>query len=238
MEGSTYLLMSIVYEYRVWKPLAIFGRSATIALVLGLALAACGGSFVYINHVNSSGGDSYLKVPSSWTVFNQSQIFKASSGQLPLTTLRKLEAQSWSNIIAGKKGATLAGNAGLSSPIPYGITQQIELTPAQTSSVSVASLRAVLLPSDPLAVGNNLSGFSYQVMAYHELSLSGGFQGSVMEVRIIGSKGQVSVLDQKAMLDSQKKWIYFIGVGCTAACFSSNKGTIEEIVNSWSVKES
>lgn len=229
--------MSIVEDCRALRSLTSFGRSASMVMLLGLVLSACGESFVYINHVNSSGGDSYFKVPSSWTVFHQSEIFKASSGQLPLSTLRQLEAQSWSNIFAGKKDATLAGNAGLSSTIPYGITQQIELTSAQTSSVSVASLRAVLLPSDPLAVGDNLSGFSYQVMTYHEFSLPGGFQGSIMEVRIIGSKGQVSVLDQKAMLDSQKKWIYFVGVGCTASCFSSNKGTIEKIVNSWSVKE-
>lgn len=214
-----------------WSPKAF---SLLLAAVL---LAGCGSSpYIYLNHVNSSGGDSYFKVPSNWTVFHQDQIFRATSGQVPVQTLRQLESSGWSNIIEGHPNAKLNISLGLGSFFPYGITQQLKLTSSQSSSVTLASLRQILLPSDPLSSAPNSSGLSYQMISYHEFSSRGGFRGSTMLVRIIGSNGEVSVLDQKAMLDSQKKWIYLIGIGCVQSCFSSNESTITEVVNSWNVK--
>lgn len=209
-----------------------------VTLGASLFLASCGtGGYIYINHVNSSGGDSYFKVPSSWTVFDQSQILKATSAQLPLASVRALESQSWSTIFSGMSGAKFQSGRGLSSPVPFGITQQLELTPSQSSSVTVASLRQVLLPSDPLSFGTSTPGLTYQVLSYKEFKNPGGLQGSTMEVKIIGSSGKISVLDQKAMLDAHKTWVYFIGVGCTDTCFYANRSAIEQVVNSWNVKE-
>lgn len=211
---------------------------ASLLAFSAIVASSCGlSSYVYLDHVNSSGGDSYFRVPSSWKIFDQSQIFRATSAQIPISTQRKLESQSWSNIIAGSPNAKLNATSGLTAPYPFGITQQIQLTSAQSSSVTVASLRQILLPSDPLAPGANTTGFSYQVLSYREFKAAGGLQGSTMEVRIIGSNNKVSVLDQKAMLDAHKQWVYFIGVGCELSCFNAHKKTIEQIVNFWNVKE-
>ncbi len=205
---------------------------------MSMVLASCASNgYVYLNHVNSSGGDSYLEVPQNWTIFNQSQIFKVTSAGVPASVLHQLEAQSWSNIFAGKSGATLESSSGLTSTIPYGITQQMELTSSQSASVSLASLRQVLLPSDPLATGASSGGLSYQVLSYREFTAPSGFRGSTLEVKMIFSKTSASILYQKAYLDPKKTWIYFIGIGCTAKCFSANKAVIEHVVNSWNVKE-
>ncbi len=201
-------------------------------------MAGCASNgYVYLNHINSSGGDSYLEIPQSWTVFDQQQIFKVTSGQFPVSVLHQMESQSWSNIFTGRQGAKLSSATGLSSDVPYGITQQMELTSAQSASTSVASLREVLLPSDPLATGADTGGISYQVTAYHEITQPGGFQGSTLEVKVVVPGNGTSVLYQKAFLNSNKTWVYFIGVGCTAACFAANRAVIEHVVNSWNVKE-
>ncbi len=238
MEGTKALAMRTASASSGTERLLARALPLAGLLSLPLILSAClSGRYTYVSHTNSSGGDSYFRFPSSWTEFSQDQIVTASDSKITLTQLKQIDATEWAYILSANPRATLANQKGLTSPKPFGISQQIELTAAQKSNFSLAALRTVFLPDDPLAKTASLSGYKYKVLSYSQFSNAYGMKGLRLLVNVTAPNGLTSTLDEAAAVDKATQWVYFIGLGCTETCFSANGATIKQIVNSWSVKE-
>ena len=203
-----------------------------------VSLASCASnSYSYFNFVTSSGADMYFKVPASWSDFGPSQVFSTPQQTLTPAELSQIEAGDWANVFSAQHTGTITSLTGIFADQPFGITQARKLTASQHDTFSLASLRTMLIPSDPLSTTSSSTASAvYSAESYSEFVTSSGMRGSRMVVDIKQSGKPTSVLTQVAEVDSATSWVYLIGVGCTKACYQANKSIINEIVNSWSVR--
>jgi len=203
--------------------------------VLAAVLSSClGVRYDYISHTTAGGGDTYLRIPQGWTVYDQSQIYGGQKSRVSSAKLNQIESVSWTDIFTPNGSRLFDPKLGFGSNRPVGVVDAVELTGSTRQNFSLASLRTLILPTDPL--GGSSGGYHYKVTAYKEFTRASGFRGSSMTVRITPPSGPVSVLTQDAVVDAGTNWVYFVGVGCTARCFSAYQSSISAIVNSWNVK--
>ena len=205
--------------------------------LLGLATSGCvSGSFSFYNFVNSAGADMYFKVPSNWSDFGPSEVFGSPQQTLTPGELSQVEAGNWANVFSGLHTSSIQALTGIFANQPFGITQATKLSTAQRDTFSLASLRTLLLPSDPLGKTASTSGTVYTAQSYSEFVTSSGMRGSRMVVDVKQPGKATAVLQQIAEIDATTNWVYLIGVGCSQACYKINEPIISEIVDSWSVR--
>jgi hypothetical protein len=203
--------------------------------VVAMVLSSClGVRYDYISHKTTGGGDTYLRIPQSWTVYSQSQIYGGQKSHVSSAQLNQIESVSWTDIFTPDGSRVFNPKLGFGSSRPVGVVDAVELTGTTRENFSLSSLRTLILPTDPL--GSPSGGYHYKVTSYKEFTRSSGFRGSSMTVRITPPSGPVSVLTQDAVVDAGTNWVYFIGVGCVSSCFSAYQSSISAIVNSWNVK--
>ncbi|MDA8118373.1 MAG: hypothetical protein M0000_13500 [Actinomycetota bacterium] len=230
---------------RITRWIPTFGKfhpSSRVAMpgllgILAVLLSGClTNQYDFLNYTNPSGADMYFKVPANWSDFGPSMVFSSGSQKISPSQLAQLEAGEWANVFYGKRNAPLSAVTGIFSSHPFGIVQATKLNSAQHDTFSLSTLRTLLLPVDPLSKTSPTGGASYSATSYSEFATKSGMRGSRMVVRVKESTGATSVLDQVAEVDSSTSWVYLIGVGCSAKCYSQNHAVINEIVNSWSVR--
>jgi hypothetical protein len=202
---------------------------------VSLALAGCGSGYQYFSHRDDSGATAYFKVPSSWTTFDQGQVLQASNGPLTRDQIKQLENGQWLTSFYGASNATVNRASDISGPDPSGLTAVRLLSVSDRDTFSMASLRAAILGEDPFSP---TAEKKYQVLSYDEFTKSGGLRGSKMVVNVDLGGGTIATVNQVAMVDSGTKYLYLIGVGCRVSCYSINHGVIQQVVSSWTVKES
>ncbi|MDA8027102.1 MAG: hypothetical protein M0T78_11305 [Actinomycetota bacterium] len=218
-------------------------RRGGLSLLLGSASAAfiassCGLSpYSFFNYSNSSGADMYFKVPQSWSNFGPKDVYSTPQMTLSASQLASIETGNWATVFTAQRATSLSSLTGIFAGAPFGISQATKLSASQRDSFSLATLRKLLLPVDPLSSSNSASGVTYASQSYNEFVTPNGMRGSRMVVYVKQSGKPTAVLDQVAEVDANTNWVYLIGVGCDLTCFNSNKSTIQTIVSSWSVKE-
>lgn len=218
-------------------PRVTWARTAVLALVAaGIALAGCGNlsGYQYLSHRQSSGSDLYFKLPSSWTVFTQQQIIDSANGPLNKSQIQQIENGGYITTFVGASGAKISESTLINGDHPSGIVEAQPLSATDQDSMSFATMRTELLPSDPL---NPPSPDPYEVLSYSTFTRTGGFRGNQMVVDIKDSSGAVSTFTQVAMVDSQTEYLYLIAVSCKASCYAANEGLINQVIKSWSVTQ-
>ncbi|KJF17989.1 hypothetical protein [Acidithrix sp. C25] len=216
----------------LWRPLfgvGLFGLAPVI-------LSACGSSFGFYNFKSAAGADMYFKVPSNWTDFGPRQVFSTTQTTISQSQLSAIETGNWANVFTAQKISNIANLNGVFSNQPFGISQATKLSASQRDTFSLAGMRKLLLPVDPLSSSNTYSGATYSSQSYSEFVTPSGMRGSKMLVYIKQAGKPTAVLDQVAEVDSGTNWVYLIGVGCDLTCYKANKATINVIVNSWNVR--
>ncbi len=217
-------------------PIALAGVLALIAVGI-ISSSLVSSRFNYVSHTNVSGGDSYFRFPSNWASFSQDQVVVANDSKITPAQLRALDQTEWTEIFSADKGLSLANQKGLSSLKPFGVAQQLELTPQQKAVFKLATLRTIFVPDDPLSKSPSTSGYHYKVVSYKQYVSSDGLSHLEMLVDIRAPGGTSTVLDEAAAVDKNTQWVYFIGIGCTYSCFQANRSQILGVVKSWNVKE-
>ena len=218
-------------------------RKGGLPLLLGSASVAivassCGLSpYNFFNFTNSSGADMYFKVPQSWSNFGPKDVYSTPQVTLSASQLASIETGNWATVFTAQRATSLSSLTGIFSSAPFGISQATKLSATQRDSFSLATIRKLLLPVDPLSSSNSVGGVTYAPQSYNEFVTTNGMRGSRMVVYVKQSGKPTAVLDQVAEVDANTNWVYLIGVGCDLKCFNSNKSTIQTIVSSWSVKE-
>ncbi len=204
----------------------------------GVTLAGClSNNYSFFNFVNSSGADMYFKVPATWSDFGPSQVFSTPQQSISPGQLSQIESADWANVFSAQRTNSIQALTGIFANQPFGITQAKKLSTSQRDTFSLASLRTLLIPSDPLSSStSSTSGAVYTAESYSEFVTPAGMRGSRMVVEIKQTGRATSVLSQVAEVDSSTNWVYLIGVGCSKACYQANKAVINEIVDSWSVR--
>jgi hypothetical protein len=70
------------------------------------------------------------------------------------------------------------------------------------------------------------------------VQFSGGFHGVRLTARVALSTGGSVTFDQIAMVDAATSKRYALFVVCTSECFSKYQSKIEQVMSSWTVKDS
>ena len=207
----------------------------TIGVAGAALLAGCGISgFSYVSHRDSTGAVSYFKVPSDWTLYQAKQILESTNGHLTTSQITQIEAGNWTELFAGGPHATLSEARSIASAQPTGVVSVRRLDPGEADGYSWASLRTEILSADPL---NPPHTNPYVVLTNNPFTRTGGLRGGHMVVDIKLNSGLVATLNQVALVNQATEWVYVFGVSCTASCYGSHQGLINQVVNSWAVKE-
>ena len=200
---------------------------------LALLLSGCLSSgFTFVSRTNPDKTQLFFKVPSQWKLFGPTQLIEANNGPLSRAQINQIENGEWLTAFSAAPHATAKQqSAPYGARYPAGISIGRQLSVTERDGFSFASLRAVLLGTDPLSGSSQ-----YNVLSYSEFSKPGGLRGSKMEVDITSSNQVVTTFAQVAMVDANTNWVYAIGLGCHASCYGPNQGLFNQILNSWAVK--
>jgi hypothetical protein len=133
---------------------------------------------------------------------------------------------------ASSPRVTVQQVATVGSKVPVGEAFTRQLDSNTRDSLSLATLRGAFLGADPLQSGSG----PFTVLGYNEFTWPGGIRGSKLVVDITGNNGLVTTFGQLVAVDAQTNWIEGIEIHCRASCWGPNRGLINQIFNSWTVK--
>ena len=206
----------------------------------GILLSGCtGNGLSYFSHVDSSGESVFYAIPASWQRFSSSQVIRSVDPTLSMSSLSQIEQRVWGNIIDARQSGSLKSAAGFGASYPFGIVKAQALTTQEQDAFSLASLRTLILPTDPLASSSSSSSSSsprYKTLGYSSFVRGGGFRGSTMTVTMAVSGAATIEFEQVAMVNPTTTWAYVLGIGCTVRCFQRNQAEITSVIKSFGVE--
>jgi hypothetical protein len=215
------------------RPRPLGPRLIAVALVMAAVGSACSrSSFVY---VASSDHRAFFKVPGNWHFYGKRDLLEA------MGLSKSPEAARQNQFLVGfdSDPAPDAKHVvdGLSA-YPSVLAQVTGLSSLDRDQVSLFGLR-----NRNYELEKALQANQAEIISYHDLSLPGGFHGNRIVfdliLRPVSSIGSNFVLrvDQTELLDEGTQRLYQFLVRCESRCFAANQDIINQIVDSWTVKE-
>jgi hypothetical protein len=223
--------------HRRLRRLGPLGAIGALSLVLSGCLSS---GYTYLSHQSPDGTALYFKVPGTWTRFGSSSDVKATNGQLSISQISQVlgtqiqGAQWYESFNASPHAKPGLFINDLGSKYPEGIAFTAQLNPSLRDAFSLAGLRSEVLGTDPLAPAQNSP---FNVLAYNEFTKKGGIRGSKLVTDINDGAGITVTYAQIVEVDPATNYVSAIAVGCRASCWGPNQGTINQILNTWNVKE-
>ena len=205
-------------------------RWAMIA-VCALAIAACGGPKYH--YVKSSSDQTFVRLPQEWTLYDEDELLKVSDESPEAKA--QFKQLSWSVAFDAAPKPSLdhvLSDAGH----PTGLLQVRTLLPEQRDTFSLADLRTLLLPFDPLAEEAQAAG-EVEVLEVREVRRSGGLHGTDLLLNLKTDSGERVKWRQVALVDGAVRKVHVLAISCDAGCYAANEKVIDEVVSSWKVKE-
>ena len=198
-------------------------------LAAALLLASCAGSgYHYV-----SNGHTYFKVPDAWKLYDQQSLLKLAGSQLSHQEKQQRLDTSWSTAFDASPKPSPSHLSNVSSRYPTGTAEVEQLSADAADTISLQGLRDLVFDVDT-AVQNKTA----EVLQYDQITRSGGFHGIHMVVRAETSKGKSVTLNQIALLNPDTTKLYTLVISCASTCYERNQSKIEQVVDSWTVKDS
>jgi hypothetical protein len=216
------------------------GRRSALAVAvalggLSLALSGClNSNFAYFSH-RTQGTELYFKIPTSWKTFSAKQLVEASNGPLSQRQINQIEQGQWEMSFSAAPHPSPKQLIVESSAYPNGVVFAKQLSETDRDALSYAYLRAEILGQDPLSSSSSSSPFN--VLSYTEFTRPGGYRGSRLVTNISEANGVIETYAQVVAVDPNTNYIYGVGISCRASCWGPNSSLINQVLNSWNVKE-
>lgn len=201
-----------------------------LAVVAG-ALISCGGSNYH--YVKSSSDRTYMRIPADWTLYDEDALLKSSDDSAEAKAAFK--KMTWSVAFDADPSPSLE-HILTQAHHPTGLVQVRTLTPTQRDSFSLADLRKLLLPFDPLSDDAQSSG-EVEVLDAKEIKRDGGLHGWEFLLNIPAEDGKIVKWRQIALTDAGITKVHVLAISCDATCYDANEDTINKVVESWKVKK-
>src|SRR5262245_30568317 len=209
-----------------------------LVLGVGLAVLAVSCSSSGYTYVSSSDRKAFFKVPTNWKFFDKRDILVASGQSLSAETNRQLP---WLIAFDSDPKPSLDHVLALEKAPSYPVVEARiqKLTPQLRDQLSLGGIRNVIYPIDQL-----LSVNAAEILAYKDVVLPGGLHGNQVTYDVIpngatgvASGGSVIRVNQTAVVDASTNTLYIFLIRCESHCFQSNRALINQIADSWTVKE-
>jgi hypothetical protein len=221
-------------------------RLPVLAVIAAVLLAGCTSGYTYVTNNKTK---TYFKIPDQWRLFDENEIFASQIQGLSPQTEAAARQALWMVAFDSDPHPSLdhlfqlstrcdlvRPTSGSALPVgcyPEGFAQVRPLSDAQRDSLSLGSLRNAIFPIDELMTQDPQS---VEVLTQKDIVLPTGFHGSqyVMNVK---RDDVFLTINQTALVDPATRMLYLFAIGCEAHCYLEHQKTIDQIVQSWTVKE-
>jgi hypothetical protein len=204
-----------------------------LAALVGLFLAACQPSaFTYVP--NSEEGV-YLRFPSDWHLFESEEVLAHQFADLTPGNREVMHEQMWAIAFDADPQPDLAHvfELGEIDGYPVGFMRVRQLPNAERDQFSLLSLRNEFIPIDDIL---QAAPGRIEPLIQEDLTTPEGLRGVRLRFNIALNEG-VFTYDQTAYVDAETRTVYLLTVGCTVECFEAHRSQIDQITESWTIKE-
>jgi hypothetical protein len=230
---------------------------AALVLAAAGALLLAGCSTSAFHYVKSDDYHTYFKVPNRWKLFDENTLLDPKVSGLSHDEVAQTKATTWLLAFDANPRPALHD---LLQPkgYPSGLATVQQISPQTADTVSLQTLRNLFFDIDGTSsdssgssgstgtsgssggtssAGAAATGQQADVLTYEAVNLDGGFHGSHLIAKL-DVNGRSVTVNQIAVLDQATTKIYAIVVTCTTTCYERNQSKIEQVVNSWTVRDS
>jgi len=213
--------------------------TVTGAVLLGIVLAAC--SDTGYSYVKSSNFHTYFKVPESWKLYDAAKVLDATNPDLSKQQRDRVLENSWRTMFDANPKPSIKHVAAYTK-YPTGIAVVVPLSSDDSDSASDGFLRNFFIDVDTALQDQKLT-----LIKYDPVNRDGGFHGSHLVAQLVVEadasastlhEARAITFDQVVMIDQSRQHVYAVILSCSSACYDDQKGKIETVIDSWTVKES
>jgi hypothetical protein len=210
--------------WRRLLPAMALGVTATLLLV---SCASTGSRYVK----NSDDGV-YFKIPRSWELYDEDTLIEAEDNLTPADEeiLREI---GWLVGFDAAPKPSLDHLGVRPSKHPTGTAQVSVLDPDEREIASLQYLRNVVVPVDDIIATDDSI---IQVLDIEEIN-DDAHRGVHFVFTVRFPDEEPVTIDQTALLDDDTRQLFLLVIGCEAQCYKDNEGTIGNVVESWTVRE-
>jgi hypothetical protein len=209
---------------------ARLGALVACVVVASVVLTGCAGTGY--NYVKSSDYHTYFKVPERWKLYDTKALLDPKVSGLTKDEAATAADSKWLTAFDSSPAPNLS-HLFRAQNHPWGFASVQQISASKADTVSLSSLRNLFFDID----GTD-SGAPADVVSYDPIALAGGFHGSHLVAKVALTNGKTLTVNQVALLDEATSKIYALVVSCTTSCYEKNHSKIEQIVNSWTVRDS
>ena len=211
-----------------------FGRRVSLGfggVALALVAACSGPGFTYVSNTQEN---AFFKVPAEWTVYDQKDLLQAAYQNPSPQELQEIEQTIWATGFDAAEDPAIGHVLTFLSAAPAGLASVRALDEEEREIVSLESMGrpaqfGLLEEQDPEAV---------REVESEDLVLEGGIHGRRVVFDVAPATLPVSLtFNQTVLVDPPAEKLYVFAVGCSATCYRENEEEIEEVVDSWTIKE-
>jgi hypothetical protein len=226
-------------------------------VALAFLLTACSGSGYH--YVANKGDHTYFKVPEQWKLYDGHAVVGQLSS-LSAQDKQQLLATSWFTGFDASPKPSAGHVISLGTSYPSGRAEVQQLGPESADTMSLQTLRNIVYDVDGASSstgsssggggsssggsssggsssGTAASAATTNLLQYQQITRPGGFHGIHMVVQITAGPDSTT-LNQIALLNPATTKVYVLYVSCSSTCYDKYQSKIEQVIDSWTVKDS
>ena len=201
-------------------------------LASSLVLTACSASQQYAGSKNDG---AFFAIPIGWYKISNAELNKQEGKTQDQDALDRLSMVTYQVGFSAAKKVTPEQVFRLDpTDTPVIFARFRDLFPEERNSISLNSLRNVILPVTDLLEGNIENTRNFQLIDDQEVVDKGG--RGVNLIYSFDFEGVNETINQTALYSTDKSKIYLLIARCTTECYNKNIDQIEKIVKSFTVR--
>lgn len=216
-------------------------RPATMAVVaLGLTalvLASCGGE--RYTYAGSSQYKFFFRVPATWETYTTSDIARAI-GTDSLSQFSKVFPfiQGYDASPQASLLHVLDTHKLLDHPAAFAWVRNVKLNVDPNTHETIGSFTSLKNGLFQLQPDSPNQPAIFTLLSDKEYTLPGGYRADRTSFALFESNGDFPALEgsQVGAFDPGTNYMYFLVIWCSPKCFTQNRSTIDQVINSWTIK--
>jgi hypothetical protein len=204
-------------------------RHALVSISLVVLAASCSGSGY--QYVKDSTSTAFFKLPTDWALYDEDQILDSDLVSLSPQSQQSVAQAIWMVAFDANGNPSLAHVLSSGSEQPAGFAQVRPLGSEERDTFSLSTIRNALFDVD-----GSSGTAGVELLSASDIVLAGGYRGVHVEFNV-PQGGDYLTVNQLGVVDPQTSTLYLFVIGCEAHCYLDHQDAIDQIANSWTVKE-
>ena len=203
------------------------------SLAMAVGLSACGQTSKQYPALKSEGV--YFSVPNNWHDVSNVELNKYEKESNEDSADNRLPLVKWQIAYSTNKKVKAADVFTLATPKePLAFARVRSLDDSEINDISYNSLRDVIIPITKVISGEIKDEPGFSILSDQEI-VEKGARG-VRTVYTLTIDDVKQTISQTALMANDRSTMYIFVVRCESSCFKKNRKTINEIVNSFTVR--